>query len=75
MAANRNRHLRRAPGCCGKVIQSGDAANPMNILFVIISTVPFGSNDLLAYKAAEELLRLGHQVLVSPWDWGNRNAL
>src|SRR5262249_50132974 len=47
----------------------------MNILFVIISTVPFGSNDLLAYRTAEELLRLGHQVLVSPLDWGERNAL
>jgi L-malate glycosyltransferase len=46
----------------------------MNILFVIISAAPFASNDLLAYRAAEELLRLGHRVLVSPWDWGDRNA-
>jgi len=46
----------------------------MNILFVIVSTVPFGPNDRLAYKGAEELLRLGHKVLVSPWDWGDQNA-
>jgi glycosyltransferase involved in cell wall biosynthesis len=46
----------------------------MNILFVFVSTVPFGPNDRLAYKAAEELLRLGHKVLVSPWDWGDQNA-
>jgi glycosyltransferase involved in cell wall biosynthesis len=46
----------------------------VNILFVIISTAPFAPNDLLAYRAAEELLRLGHRVLVSPWDWGDRNA-
>jgi glycosyltransferase involved in cell wall biosynthesis len=46
----------------------------MNILLVIISTAPFAPNDLLAYRAAEELLRLGHRVLVSPWDWGDRNA-
>ena len=47
----------------------------MNILFVMISTVPFGPNDLLAYKTAEELLRLGHRVLISPWDWGDQTRL
>jgi hypothetical protein len=46
----------------------------MNTLVVMISTVPFAPNDLLAYRAAEELMRLGHRVLVSPWDWGDRNA-
>ena len=46
----------------------------MKILFVIDSVVPFGPNDLLAYKTVEELLRFGHQVLVSPWDWNSRNA-
>jgi glycosyltransferase involved in cell wall biosynthesis len=46
----------------------------MNILFIIISRGPFAPNDLLAYMAAEELLRLGHRILVSPWDWGDRNA-
>jgi hypothetical protein len=35
---------------------------------------PVGSNDLLAYRAAEELLRPGHRVLMSPWDWGDRSA-
>ena len=38
----------------------------MEILFVIDFVVPFGPNDLLAYKTVEELLRFGHQVLVSP---------
>jgi L-malate glycosyltransferase len=46
----------------------------VNILFVVISEAPFAPNDRLALKAAEELLRLGHRILVSPWDWGDRNA-
>jgi len=46
----------------------------MNILFILVSAVPFGPNDVLAYKAAEELLRLGHRVLMSPWDWEEQNA-
>ena len=46
----------------------------MKILFVIDSVVPFGPNDLLAYKAAEELLRFGHQVLVDSLGSNSRNA-
>jgi glycosyltransferase involved in cell wall biosynthesis len=46
----------------------------MKILFVPISPAPFAPNDLLFYKAAENLLAAGHEVLVSPWDWKGRNA-
>lgn len=46
----------------------------MKVLFVSLSTAPFAPNDLLFYKAAEELLQAGHKVLVSPWDWQDRNA-
>jgi L-malate glycosyltransferase len=46
----------------------------MKILFIAISTAPFAPNDLLFYKAAENMLATGHEVLVSPWDWKGRNA-
>lgn len=46
----------------------------MRVAFVTFSTVPFGSNDLLFYRAAEELIGRGHSVLVSPLDWGSENA-
>lgn len=46
----------------------------MKILFVSTSNMPFGSNDLLFYKAAQTLVAEGHEVLVSPLDWGARNA-
>lgn len=41
----------------------------MRIAFVTFSAVPFGSNDELFYRAAGELLKSGHSVLVSPYDW------
>jgi hypothetical protein len=34
----------------------------MNILLVIISTAPFGSNQLHAYRAAENLPEIGHRM-------------
>lgn len=46
----------------------------MRVLFLAISTAPFAPNDLLFYRTAEELLRDGHDVMISPWDWGERNA-
>lgn len=46
----------------------------MRVLFIAISTVPFGPNDLLFYRAAEELLVDGHQVMISPWNYDERNA-
>jgi glycosyltransferase involved in cell wall biosynthesis len=46
----------------------------MRIAFVTFSTVPFGPNDLLFFRTAEALLRNGHQVLISPLDWGEKNA-
>jgi glycosyltransferase involved in cell wall biosynthesis len=46
----------------------------LRVAFVTFSTVPFGPNDLLFYRTAEELLRHGHQVLISPFDWGPENA-
>jgi glycosyltransferase involved in cell wall biosynthesis len=46
----------------------------MRVLILFVSTVPFGSNDLLAYKAAQVLLKKGHHVMASPWDWGEKAA-
>jgi L-malate glycosyltransferase len=40
----------------------------------MISLAPFAPNDLLAYRAAEEMLRCGHRILLSPWNWGDRVA-
>jgi glycosyltransferase involved in cell wall biosynthesis len=46
----------------------------MRILFVTFSTVPFGSNDLLWYRAAERAIDKGHDVVVSVCDWSSRNS-
>lgn len=46
----------------------------MRIAFVSFSTVPFGPNDLLYYRAAEELLHRGHEVMVHVLDWGDQRA-
>lgn len=46
----------------------------MKILFITFSTVPFGPNDLLYYKAAERMLAAGHEVLVSMEDWGAESS-
>jgi L-malate glycosyltransferase len=46
----------------------------MRIAFLSFSTVPFGSNDLLYFKTALLALERGYSVLVSPYDWGARNA-
>jgi glycosyltransferase involved in cell wall biosynthesis len=46
----------------------------MRVAFITLSVVPFGSNDLLMYRAAETLSQNGHQVLISPWDWGRKNS-
>src|SRR5262245_38039752 len=49
--------------------------NRMRIAFFSFSEVPFGSNDLLYFRAAEKALQKGHDVLFSPFDWGSKNAL
>ena len=46
----------------------------MRIAFITFTIFPFGSADLLFYRAAENLLRQGHRVLISPLDWGGENA-
>lgn len=46
----------------------------MKVLFITFSTVPFGPNDLLYYKAAERMLAAGHEVLVSMEDWGAESS-
>ena len=47
----------------------------MRIAFITLSILPFAPNDLLWYRAAEELLLQGHQVLIAPLDWGRDNAV
>jgi glycosyltransferase involved in cell wall biosynthesis len=47
----------------------------MRVAFITLSIVPFAPNDLLMYRAAETLLQNGHQVLISPWDWGKKNSV
>lgn len=47
----------------------------MRIAFITLSILPFAPNDLLWYRAAEELLLKGHQVLIAPLDWGGDNAV
>lgn len=37
--------------------------------------VPFTSSDLLYYRAVESLLACNHEILISPWDWRERNAI
>jgi glycosyltransferase involved in cell wall biosynthesis len=46
----------------------------MRIAFLTFSTVPFGSNDLLYFRAAEKALEKGHDVLISAYDWGAHSA-
>jgi glycosyltransferase involved in cell wall biosynthesis len=45
----------------------------MRIVFVTFSVVPFGSSDLLFFRTAENLLSAGHKVLISSYDWGEKN--
>jgi glycosyltransferase involved in cell wall biosynthesis len=47
----------------------------MRIAFITFSTVPFGSNDLLFYRATQHLLASGNTILVSVYDWHDKHPI
>jgi glycosyltransferase involved in cell wall biosynthesis len=47
----------------------------VRVVFITLSVVPFTSSDLLYYRAVESLLACNHEILISPWDWHERNAI
>jgi len=46
----------------------------MKILIITNSVTPFAPNDVMFFRAAKLLLKSGHNIFISPFDWGDHNS-